>query len=383
MDGLFGGGGGGTQTVYQTSDPWSGQQPYMKEIYKGAQDLYSSGAGPSFFPGQTYVNFDPATSSALSGMQGMAAGGSPLREGVLGTAQGLLGSGGIQAGAQMGLDPLRSVISGDASIGTGADYRGLLSRMQGTQPINEYLESSARGDYLDGNPHFMDRVNRQASELAGDIGEMFSGAGRYGSGAHQGVVGEKVGDFRRAAMESDYNRERGLQVDAAKAIQSASQGLLGQQLGAISGLTGVEGANIANAVNAGRGLLADMNTGTDQMMRIAALSPSLNAERFADLERLMGVGAMREGKAAEALNEQIARHEFEAMEPWKKLQLYQSAIGGFGDPGGTTTSTTPSQSGGAAGLLGGALGGATVGNMINPAYTGYGALGGGLLGLFA
>lgn len=53
------GGGGGKQSTEQK--PWKGVQPFLKEGYADATSMYEAGnlAGPSFYPGQTYVNRDP------------------------------------------------------------------------------------------------------------------------------------------------------------------------------------------------------------------------------------------------------------------------------------------------------------------------------------
>ena len=46
--------GGGSTTTVQKADPWSGQQPYLKEIFQEAQGLYQSGGmAPAYYPGQT------------------------------------------------------------------------------------------------------------------------------------------------------------------------------------------------------------------------------------------------------------------------------------------------------------------------------------------
>ena len=65
-----GGGGGGSSksstTVYQNAYPWSGQQPYLKEIFGNAQSLYDSGGlAPEYYPGNTLAPMDSATAKAL------------------------------------------------------------------------------------------------------------------------------------------------------------------------------------------------------------------------------------------------------------------------------------------------------------------------------
>ena len=58
-----GGGGGGqnTQTV-QKADPWSGQQPFLTDVFQQAQNRYNA-ASPNFFPNSTVQGFDPLESN--------------------------------------------------------------------------------------------------------------------------------------------------------------------------------------------------------------------------------------------------------------------------------------------------------------------------------
>lgn len=46
-------GGGGT--TVQSQDPWSGVQPYLRNLYRGADQTFRGG-GPQYFPGQTFVD---------------------------------------------------------------------------------------------------------------------------------------------------------------------------------------------------------------------------------------------------------------------------------------------------------------------------------------
>ena len=50
-----GGGDDTTSTTVQKADPWKGVQPYLKQGYADATDLYEAG-GPQYYPGQTYVD---------------------------------------------------------------------------------------------------------------------------------------------------------------------------------------------------------------------------------------------------------------------------------------------------------------------------------------
>ena len=57
-----GGGGGTTQTV-QKADPWAGQQPYLTDVYRQAQQQYQQGP-LQFYPDRTYAEASPTVYQA-------------------------------------------------------------------------------------------------------------------------------------------------------------------------------------------------------------------------------------------------------------------------------------------------------------------------------
>lgn len=73
--------GGGSKAPTQTStttvqkaDPWSGQQPYLTDIFKQAQAQYQA-PGPYYYPHDTIANFDPRESQAQDWLTQYATGG--------------------------------------------------------------------------------------------------------------------------------------------------------------------------------------------------------------------------------------------------------------------------------------------------------------------
>lgn len=64
------GGSGGSTTTVQQADPWTGQQPYLKDKFAEAQRLYKS-PGPAYFPGATLAG---QTQPQLQGQQMALAG---------------------------------------------------------------------------------------------------------------------------------------------------------------------------------------------------------------------------------------------------------------------------------------------------------------------
>lgn len=69
--------GGQTSTQTSNSQPWSGQQPYLSNVFQQAQNNYNS-SNPQYYPGQTVANQSPATQAYQSGTIARATNGSPL-----------------------------------------------------------------------------------------------------------------------------------------------------------------------------------------------------------------------------------------------------------------------------------------------------------------
>ena len=195
----------------------------------------------------------------------------------------------------------------------------LLGQAQG------YTSDVLGGQYLDPstNPFMSNVLDSTISGVRQNVDSGFAAGGRFGSPAHAGTFGKEMGRAMSPYLFGEYGRERGIQESAA-----------------------------------GR-------------------APGLAREDYSDIGQLANVGAKREGKAQEELQDVMARWQFAQNEPGARISNYMNLIrGGFG---GTTTQTGGSSNpwGGAAG---GALSGASAGSMFGPWGAGIGALGGAGLG---
>jgi hypothetical protein len=135
-----------------SAEPWSGVKKPLTAAVGDATSLYNKGA-PGYYPGQTVAPMSGYTSGALDWMAQRAQAGSPL-----------------------------------------------------TQAGQGELTKTLQGSYLDaGNPYFNQAVQsaiRPVTEqyqnvVMPGIQSAFSDAGRYGSGAHQGMVNQANTDYQR------------------------------------------------------------------------------------------------------------------------------------------------------------------------------------------
>lgn len=144
-----------TQTVTTDQAPWTDQQPYLRNVFQSAQNLYNSGAG-------SFAGMNDRTAEGLWSLTRTAQAPNP----VVGNA-----------------------------MQTVADTAG--------------------GAYLNSNPY----LNQMWGDIAGDIQSRLtgsaSGAGRLGSGAATRAMAEGLGDAAGQFFGQQYNQERGRQMQAA------------------------------------------------------------------------------------------------------------------------------------------------------------------------
>lgn len=192
------GGGGGSQTVTQKADPWSGIQPQLLQAAGDTQHLYDTGMlKPQVFQGQTFANFSPETTQAMGLTANRAINGSPVN----------------------------------------AANKGML-----TDTIN--------GKYLDPaqNPYLKSTYDQASNSVRGSVDSQFGAGGRYGGGLNQDVLGEKLGDLANNIYGANYQQERSRQLAAsALAPQAANQDYT--DLGALANVGAQKEGMTQNSIN--------------------------------------------------------------------------------------------------------------------------------------
>jgi hypothetical protein len=254
------------------TEPWEAQQGRLKYGFQEARNLYNQGPY-SYYPGSTVAPFAPETTGALEAQAARAINGSPV---------------------------------------TGAAQQNAFDTLSGA-----YLDSD--------NPYRQHMVDNIVGDVSSAVNSQFSGAGRYGSGAHQGVLTDQLSKNIGAMDYQRYGDER-----------------------------------------------------TNQL-RTQAFAPGLAAQDYQDIAALQGVGDMRQQQAQAELGDEVQRFSFEQGAPYDSLQRYMQTVNGnFG-----STTSQPYYSNTGAGILGGGLAGAQAGSAIGgPWGAGLGAIAGGILGLF-
>ena len=179
--------------------------------------------------------------------------------------------------------------------------------MQGSSLLGQaqgYTGDVMGGQYLDpsSNPFLAGVSDAVTSQVRPGVDSMFAGSGRAGSPAHAEALGRGVSRGMAPYLFNEYGRERGMQEAAA-----------------------------------GR-------------------APSLAREDYFDIGQLANVGATREGKAQEQLQDSVSRWNFAQSEPTNRLAQYSNLIGGNYGGTSTATQTAQNQTNPLASILGAGLG---------------------------
>jgi len=196
-------------------------------------------------------------------------------------------------------------IEGRASMGNPLYGQGQAALTGGL----DTLSRTASGEFLNSNPYLSQMFNAMSGEVSDAVNSQFSASGRTGSPAHAGVMTQQLGNLASNIYGQDYARERQNQLSAAGMMPSYTSAL-----------------------------------------------PAYQAAGYNDLNALMGVGQMREGKAAETLQDLLDRFNFSQNAPWENLQRYAGLATGIGGMGGTSVSTQKTKSNPFGQVLGGLFG---------------------------
>ena len=224
-----------------------------QEQLRGYENLYNQGVN---FQGQIAQPTTDAYGNLIAGAAGVQ--NSPAYAGMQQYAQGASGPqqslADIQQAARNGGYQYSDAVANYAGPAYGyglqaaagnAGLNSLMSTAQGGGPGMQQLAAAASGQYLNSNPYSAAAFQSQVADpmvrnymtaVAPGIDASASQSGRYGSGAHGGMVDTSQQNLARglgnAANEwgsAQYGRERQLQ-DAA-ASQYASQGTAAGQAG--------------------------------------------------------------------------------------------------------------------------------------------------------
>jgi hypothetical protein len=335
----------------------AGQNPYIDQVIQNSADDIRNQIGSVFSSGGRYGS--AAHQNALVDSIGEMASRRRMEAFEADRARQLQASGQIQSAF-------------DASQGRALSATGQQAGLREADIGRQLLGAGALSN------QFGQNFNRQlqASQLMGgfqgqDLARQLSAA-QAATGVDQGNVAQRLQAGQ--ALSSSGLQDRSLNLQQANSLSDVLNQNLQRQLQA-------------------SGQLQQYDLGRQgQTLQGLAMAPAVRDSMFADAARLGQVGTAFENKAAQQINDRLARFRFGQQAPWDALGRYSGIVSGLGNLGGTSTQTGPSQStnplmgaiGGFSGAAGGlsalgSLGGAgaaLASGPLAPFVLGAGALGG-------
>ncbi len=231
------------QTTTQTNAPPAWAADIFKQASSQALDLYNKGIGGNVYQGERVAGLSDMTKNALTGLE--------------------------QAAGQYNNPALTQWFNAP------------------TQSASNLL-GMAKGDWIGGNSKFNAALQNALSKTSDAINQSMSGAGRYGSGAHTGVLADELGALATNATAQQYNQDVHNMMNANQMIDRS----LYDQINAANSYYQGQSNAQSNALKGG--IIQDMNR-----------QNALDAERqkwseqdnqgWNRLERLLQVGTQSAG----------------------------------------------------------------------------------------
>ncbi|WP_273721062.1 tail fiber domain-containing protein [Bartonella sp. ML71XJBT] len=231
------------QTTTQTNAPPAWAADIFKKASAQALDLYNKGIGGNVYQGERIAGLGSMTQNALTGLQ--------------------------QAASQYNNPALTQWLNAP------------------TQSAHNLL-GMAKGDWIGGNSKFNAALQNALSQTSDAINQSMSGAGRYGSGAHTGVLADELGALATKASAEQYNQDVRNMMNANQMIDRS----LYDQVNAANNYYQGQSSAQSNALKGG--LIQDMN---QQNMLDAQRQKWAEQDNqgWNRLEQLLGVGTKAAG----------------------------------------------------------------------------------------
>lgn len=328
-------GGGGSEQKTEIDPEF---KPFMKFGLEEAKRLY--GAMPNV-PETLAVSPSAATLQAMSAAEQRALAGSPLT----GQAKNVLAQ-------QMGYtSPYAGKIE---AMGMGAydPSSGFYRSMMESQPESEaarLTRSTAGGAYLSGASPYLQGALSQANRLAGesfgesmkDLQAKAAAAGRYGSGAmaqqtarSQDVLARALAEQNQQAFLANYQAERQAQEQAMGRLGGLEQQAIANRFAGAGGLTAGEQANLRTRLGALSAAQDITSADLARQAQAAQLAPSMAAQDYSDIQKLLQVGQGRESYEQQAIEGRLKAQDI----PLDRLRRTTNIF--YGAPLETKTATS-------------------------------------------
>lgn len=294
-----------------TSEPWSVVQPYLEQLYGGAQNLFQGTGGTiPYYPGSTVAGQSPYTQLGQQATVDRLGGA-----GIFG--QGFEPASNLMQQLLSQFNPAMFGWSDMASGGYGPSTTNPGAAAFGS------LMPTAQGQMLNSNP-YLDQMFQGAAGQVTDqfqrgtmpaLQSMFSAAGRYGPGSsmtsQQDLASQQYGrqlnNLASGIYGQNYANERSNQMQA------------GQLLGSMG---------VADTEAQLRGLQGLQQGGQYDTQNLLQMLPFLLQNANLDITQLMNLGQQQQGYNQQLIDADRQRWDFVNQQgSYLPLQQYSSILG--------------------------------------------------------
>ncbi len=356
-------GGGGTNTVSQSTIP-SQILPYYQQALTQGQNLLNS-SGPQYYPGQQVAPLNPLQEQGLSTAQsgvGMAQNAYDVAQQGVGMAQNAYGV--SQAGvplaaqgygqAQQAYQPTNMGLNSIAQTAMGPNAS------QGAQAMNQFETSGALLN-PSMNPYLQGTFQQGAQQVQNNLASQFAGSGRNIIGSAP-VQSDEMNNLATQLYGGAYNTglNATTQATGLAPLIDAGTYMPGQQLlNASSSALG----NNSSVINAGNNILNACNnmaaSGNNVLNAGNNLASSGNNVLAAG-NNALSAGAGLQGQTQNLINGNMNAWNYNQQLPYNQLSWYSGLLGQNASPfksqsGSTTGTANPWATAGGLGLTGAAL----------------------------
>ncbi|OPB31566.1 tail fiber domain-containing protein [Bartonella sp. AR 15-3] len=261
-----------TQTTTQTSAPPQWAQGIFKQAAQDAMNFYNKGSGKAVYDGERVTGLSDQTKNAINGLNN--------------TAQ----------------NYENSYLNGLAT---------------GQNSTSKNLSEMASGQQIGNNPYFNDALQNALNKATNSINSSLAGAGRYGSGAHTGVLANELGGMATQALSQQYNQDVSHMMNANGLIDQANQ----NQLAGANNFFQGQGQSNMNALTGGSLIDANNQQKLDAERQKWEQQNNLDWDH---LSKLLSAG----GAAAGGYGTQTSLTQ-QKQNPWKILGNAGSILGNW------------------------------------------------------
>ncbi|WP_273754497.1 MULTISPECIES: tail fiber domain-containing protein [unclassified Bartonella] len=204
-----------TQNTTQTNEPPAWAKGIFEHAAQDAMTFYNQGSGKSVYDGQRVAGLSDQTKNAINGLSNNT---------------------------------------------HNYDNNYLNGLATGQNSTSQNLKNMASGQQIGNNPYFDEALQNTLNKATNSINSSLAGAGRYGSGAHTGVLANELGGIATQALSQQYNQDVNNMMNANGLIDQANQN---QLAGANNFFQGQGQANL-NALTGGSVLDANHQRQLDE-----------------------------------------------------------------------------------------------------------------------